>query len=110
MNEQDIVERLEARAKSRNSARFVGAGDGQTYVPAIYDRAAQSDDFEAAATIRELRSENERLRAAGFAEGMERAAVIADEYPLRDPGGDGNGYWAAEEIAAAIRAAKEVTK
>jgi hypothetical protein len=33
----------------------------------------------------------------------ERCAKIADDYPNRDPGGDGNGYWAAEEIACAIR-------
>lgn len=35
-------------------------------------------------------------------EALEAAAKVADEYPLRDPGEDGNGYWAAEEIAAAI--------
>ena len=33
----------------------------------------------------------------------ERCAKVADDYPSRDPAGDGNGYWAAEEIAAAIR-------
>jgi hypothetical protein len=37
---------------------------------------------------------------------LEQAAVKCDEYPLRDPAEDGNGYWAAEECAAAIRALK----
>mgnify|MGYP001497766092 CR=1 FL=1 len=35
--------------------------------------------------------------------GIERAAEVADRYPERDPAEDGSGYWAAEEIAAAIR-------
>lgn len=34
----------------------------------------------------------------------EEAAKVADEYPQRDPAEDGNGYWAAQEIAQAIRA------
>ena len=36
-------------------------------------------------------------------EERERCARIAETYPHRDPAEDGNGYWAAEEIAAAIR-------
>lgn len=36
-------------------------------------------------------------------EEREACAKVADEYPKRDPAEDGNGYWAAEEIAAAIR-------
>ena len=47
----------------------------------------------------------------GLREGAERereeCAQVADEYPNRDPAEDGNGYWAAEEIAKAIRARKE---
>ena len=38
---------------------------------------------------------------------LEEAAGVADNYPDRDPGEDGNGYWAAEEIAKAIRAMKK---
>jgi hypothetical protein len=33
----------------------------------------------------------------------ERCAKLCDEYPQRDPGEDGNGYWAAAECAATIR-------
>lgn len=35
---------------------------------------------------------------------QEACAKICDEYPLRDPAEDGNGYWAAEECTKAIRA------
>lgn len=31
-------------------------------------------------------------------------AEIARRYPERDPAEDGNGYWAAEEIATAVEA------
>ena len=37
---------------------------------------------------------------------IEGCAAVCDEYPRRDPAEDGNGYWAAEECAAAIRALK----
>jgi hypothetical protein len=36
--------------------------------------------------------------------GLEQAAKACEDYPMRDPAEDGNGYWAAEECAAAIRA------
>jgi len=48
----------------------------------------------------------ERLSAdlvRATAQGMERAAVICDQYPARDPAQDGNGFWAAENCAEAIR-------
>jgi hypothetical protein len=45
---------------------------------------------------------DEEIARALLAE-RERCARVADDYPKRDPGGDGNGFWAAEEIAAAIR-------
>lgn len=37
---------------------------------------------------------------------QEQCAKVCDDYPKRDPAEDGNGYWAAEECAAAIRAMK----
>lgn len=42
--------------------------------------------------------------------GLERAAKVADEYPQRDPAEDGNGYWAAWEIAKTIRAQAQADK
>jgi len=38
---------------------------------------------------------------------VEQCAEVADNYPKRDPGEDGSAYWAADEIAAAIRSLKE---
>lgn len=37
---------------------------------------------------------------------LAEAAKVCDQYPQRDPGEDGNGYWAAEECAKSIRALK----
>lgn len=37
---------------------------------------------------------------------LEEAAKACEEYPKRDPSEDGNGYWAAENCAAAIREMK----
>ena len=52
---------------------------------------------------RESRDIDEAVKEA-VAEEREACAKVADTYPQRDPAEDGNGYWAAEEIAAAIRA------
>ena len=38
---------------------------------------------------------------------LEEAAGVCDDYPKCDPAEDGNGYWAAENCAAAIRVLKE---
>lgn len=42
---------------------------------------------------------------AALAEEKEReeCAKVCDEYPRRDPAEDGNGYWATQDCAAAIR-------
>lgn len=45
--------------------------------------------------------------APGWQEAIEAAARVCDEYPQRDPAQDGNGWWAAEECADAIRALLE---
>lgn len=37
----------------------------------------------------------------------EACAKVCDDYPKRDPGEDGNGYWAAENCAAALRSRGE---
>jgi FAD/FMN-containing dehydrogenase len=50
----DLVERLEHRAKTCNGAIPVGAGDGGTYVIGYYDAHCADDDAAAAARIREL--------------------------------------------------------
>jgi len=39
----------------------------------------------------------------GYKAGIEAAAKVCDEYPQRDPAEDGNGYWAANNCADAIR-------
>lgn len=64
--------------------------------------------------VADLKAENAALRtslrtAEARAEEVERETIdrcakIAEEYPRRDPGEDGSAYWAAEEIATAIRA------
>ena len=42
-------------------------------------------------------------RQKAVADERARCAAIAEKYPERDPGEDGSGYWAANEIAAAIK-------
>lgn len=46
----------------------------------------------------------QQARDVAVRETVERCARGCDEDPTRDPGEDGNGYWAAEHCAAAIRA------
>lgn len=67
------------------------------------DPAVSSD---AQALIDQGRAELAEVKKA-LAEERERCAKICDEYPLRDPAEDGNGYWAAAECARMIRGAKE---
>ena len=124
MNEQDIVERLEALrpvgevrdAKALKNTHLL-EWLKQGYTHCKYGSREWCDSYLSSAHdyIIALEAENERLRAAGFAEGMERAAVIAEGFSGAD--------WIAHDmrsgsfpkqsrpgvaIASAIRAAKEV--
>lgn len=66
----------------------------------------QSEDGDVTSYRGELESLIAFHRAA-YADGLEQAAKIADTYPKRDPAEDGNGYWAAEEVAKQIRLHKQ---
>jgi hypothetical protein len=65
---------------------------------------------KARAALRDRAIERHRLNPgtelldAAIDVALEEAAKVCDDYPKRDPAEDGNGYWAAEECAAAIRA------
>ena len=69
--------------------------------PLLRDKQLQ-DWVEASTAV--LRRFEQAAAAKARAEEREACAQLADAYPQRDPAEDGNGYWAAEEIAAAIRA------
>jgi hypothetical protein len=66
---------------------------------------AYPETFEDGSALYTMTNEQLSAFAAKIRESeREACAAICDQYPQRDPGGDGNGYWAAEECAMAIRA------
>jgi hypothetical protein len=72
----DLLKRLEHRAKTCNGANPVGAGDGRTYVLGYYDAHCADDDAAAVARIRVLEEALEQSTRT-----MMRVAALLEEKP-----------------------------
>lgn len=95
-----LIARLEALTEPDMDVDvLIGVASDTTDIPDDIMKAARLswDDYSCLASIYPI-----EITAMAILEERKRCAEIARGYKDRDPAEDGNGWWAADEIAAAI--------